>query len=144
MNTELIEFALKDFVLENGFNTLVKRMKTIISKSELERLLQPVVCNAQITDIDKVISIIKQKWTAFNIKDVKISTISQTVTFKIWTDHPVYVNEKYKSFIIFDGEWSETKTDEHTAERIIEEEYAESQSMPLTQFINNGIELEII
>lgn len=143
MNTEL-EKNLQEFVLENGLNKLLKRMLTVVDEYKVKKLLQPVICNAQITDMNKVISVIKQKWSAFNIKDVKISTISQTVTFKIWTNHPVYINEKYKGFIIFDGEWSETKTDEHTAERIIEEEYAEAQSMPLNLFINNGIELEII
>lgn len=143
MNTKL-EKNLQEFVLENGFNKLLKRMLIIVDKYKIKELLQPVVCNAQITDIDKVISVIKQKWTAFNIKDVEINTTSQTVTFKIWTEHPVYINERYKNFIIFDGEWSETKTYNHTVERTIEERYAESQAMPLTQFIDNGIELEII
>lgn len=135
--------TLKDIVYNQGLNTLLSRMEAVIDTNTLTRLCSPVIMSATIVDMDAVIAKIQEKWTIFNIKNVKINLKRQTVDFKIWGG-PYWINKANSSYIIFDGAWSETETEEFNYQRTTEEQYAELNSLPLTSFVTNGIELKTI
>lgn len=75
---------IREQVCEKGINTLLKRMKALFTDYELSQLTKPMIISAEIIDMEKVISIIKQTYTCFEIKDVKINLKSQNVYFKIY------------------------------------------------------------
>lgn len=131
---------LKDQVNNYGLNTLLRRMEIILPSYTLEDLTNPVVVSAAIVDIDAVISKIKETWTIFNIKDVKVDLKSQRVCFRIYGK--CYIPEKYKSYVLMS--WSPVKTEECNYLEEIEEKYAQEKTLPLTEFINNGIIMEIV
>lgn len=130
---------LKEQVCEQGINTLLKRMETLLDSSDLRKLIQPMIVSAEITDMEEVVNIIKSKYTCFDIKDVKINLSSQTVSFKIYGS--CYVPKEYRSYILLT--WSATQTEECDYLKTIEEEYAEKESMPLSMF-TKGIKIEIV
>ena len=131
---------LKDQVYNCGLNTLLRRMEILLPSYELKTLTNPVVVSATIVDMDAVISKIKETWTVFNIKDVKIDLKSQRVDFKVYGK--CYIPEKYKSYVLMS--WSPVKTEECNSLEEIEEKYAQEKALPLTAFINNGITMEIV
>lgn len=131
---------LKQLVYEKGLQTLLKRMEVVLSCRDLRALINNVIVSATIVDMDAVVRKIKEEWSVFGIKDVKINLTSQSVSFKIYGS--CYIPEKYRGFIIID--WSASQTEECNYLKEIKEEYAEEKAMPLTSFINNGIEVEII
>lgn len=130
--------TIKEQVCEKGINTLLKRMKALFSDYELSQLTKPLIVSAEIIDIEKVISIIKETYTCFEIKDVKINLKSQNVYFKIYGS--CYIPEKYKGHIVM--EWSPERTEECNYLKTIKEEYAEENVISLTKFIDNGIKVE--
>ena len=131
---------LKDQVYNCGFNTLLRRMEILLPSYELKALTNPVVVSATIVDMDAVISKIKETWTIFNIKDVKVDLKSQRVDFKVYGK--CYIPEKYKSYVLMS--WSPVKTEECNYLEEIDEKYAQEKTLPLTAFINNGITMEIV
>lgn len=131
---------LKDQVNECGLNALLRRMEIILPSYTLKDLTNPVIVSATIVDMDAVIRKIKETWTTFNIKDVKIDLTSQRVCFKIYGK--CYIPEKYKSYVLMS--WSPVKTEECNYLEEIEEQYAQEKTLPLTAFINNGITMEIV
>ena len=135
--------TLKDIVYNQGLNTLLQRMEALIDERTLKELCTSVIISAEIVDMDAVIAKIKEKWTIFNIIDVQVNFKSQTIDFKIWGG-PYWINKKYSSYIIFDGEWSESETEEFNYQRTTKEEDAEKESLPLTSFIGHGVEFKTI
>ena len=131
---------LKDQVYKCGLNTLLRRMEILLPSYELEALTNPVIVSATIVDMDAVISKIKETWTIFNIKDVKIDLKSQRVTFKVYGK--CYIPEKYRSYVLMT--WSTTQTEECNYLEEIDEKYAQEKTLPLTAFINSGITMEIV
>lgn len=131
---------LKDQVNNCGLNTLLRRMEIILPNYELKALTNPVIVSATIVDMDAVIHKIKETWTTFNIKDVKVDLTSQRVCFKI--SGKCYIPEKYKSYVLMS--WSPVKTEECNYLEEIDEKYAQEKTLPLTEFINNGIMMEIV
>ena len=75
---------LKDQVYNCGLNTLLRRMEILLPSYELKALTNPVITAATIVDMDAVIHKIKETWTIFNIKDIKIDLKSQRVCFKVY------------------------------------------------------------
>ena len=131
---------LKDQVYEYGLSTFLRRMEILLPSYELKALTNPVVVSATIVDMDAVIRKIKETWTIFNIKDVKIDLKSQRVTFKVYGK--CYIAEKYKTYVLMD--WSATQTEECNYLEEIDEKYAQEKTLPLTAFINSGITMEIV
>lgn len=134
---------IKDLVYNQGLGVLLSRMEILQSKGSLEKLLRPIAVEAKIVDMDAVVSKIKEKWhTCFNIKDVEVDLQHQTVNFRYWGG-PYFVPKKYASYVIFGSEdWSPVKTEYCDYARTTKEEYAEKDSMPLSDFENNGIEIK--
>ena len=130
---------LKEQVCEQGLNALLKRMTTLLSSSELRKLMQPVIVSAEITNTDEVINTIKSKYTCFNIKDVKLDLSKQIVLFKIYGS--CFIPERFRSYVVMT--WSATQTEECNYVKTIEEKYAEEKSMPLSMF-TKGIKIEIV
>lgn len=131
---------LKDQVNNCGLNVLLRRMEILLPSYELKALTNPVIVSATIVDMDAVIRKIKETWTVFNIKDVKVDLTSQRVCFRIYGK--CYIPEKYKSYVLM--KWSATKTEECNYLEEIDERYAQEKTLPLTAFINNGITMEIV
>lgn len=131
---------IKEQICANGIDTLLTRMKVLFSDYELSQLTKPMIISAEIIDMEKVISIIKQTYTCFEIKDVKINLKSQNVCFKIYGS--CYVPEKYRNYIVM--EWSLEQTEEYNYLKTIKEEYAEENVISLTKFIDNGIKVEFV
>lgn len=131
---------LKDQVNNCGLNTLLRRMEIILPNYELKALTNPVIVSATIVDMDAVIRKIKETWTIFNIKDVKVDLRSQRVCFKV--SGKCYIPEKYKAYVLMS--WSPVKTEECNYLEKIDEKYAQEKALPLTEFINNGIMIEIV
>lgn len=132
--------TLKQLVYEKGLQTLLKRMEVVLSYRDLRTLTSNVIVSATIVDMDAVVRKIKEEWSVFEIKDVRVNLVSQSVSFKIYGS--CYIPEKYRGFIIID--WSATQTEECNYLKEIKEEYAEENALPLANFVNNGIEVEII
>lgn len=130
--------TLKQLVYEKGLQTLLKRMEVVLSCRDLRTLTSNVVVSATIVDMDAVVRKIKEEWSVFEIKDVRV--VSQSVFFKIYGS--CYIPEKYRRYIVMD--WSATQTEECNYLKEIKEEYAEEKALPLANFVNNGIEVEII
>lgn len=130
---------LKEQVCEQGINTLLKRMETLLDSSDLRKLIQPMIVSAEITDMEEVVNTIKSKYTCFDIKDVKLNLSSQTVSFRIYGS--CYVPKEYISYVFLT--WSATQTEECNYLKTIEEKYAEEESMPLSMF-TKGIKIEIV
>lgn len=130
---------LKEQVCEQGINTLLKRMETLLDSSDLRKLIQTMIVSAEITDMEEVVNTIKSKYTCFDIKDVKLNLSSQTVSFKIYGS--CYVPKEYRDYILLT--WSATQTEECDYLKTIEEKYAEKESMPLSMF-TKGIKIEIV
>ena len=130
---------LKEQVCEQGINTLLKRMETLLDSSDLRKLIQPMIVSAEITDMEEVVNTIKSKYTCFDIKDVKLNLSSQTVSFKVYGS--CYVPKKYRGLVLLT--WSATQTEECNYLKTIEEKYAEKESMPLSMF-TKGIKVEIV
>lgn len=131
---------LKEQVYEHGLNTLLRRMEVILPSYELKALTNPVVVSATIVDMDAVIRKIKETWTIFNIKDVRVDLKSQKVNFKVYGK--CYIPEKYRTFVLM--VWSETQTEECNYLKEVDEKYAQENTLPLTKFINNGIAIEMV
>lgn len=104
--------TLKQLVYEKGLQTLLKRMEVVLSCRDLRTLTSNVIVSATIVDMDAVVRKIKEEWSVFEIKDVRVNLVSQTEKYN-------YLNE-------------------------VKEEYAEEKALPLANFVNNGIEVEII
>lgn len=119
---------LKQLVYEKGLQTLLKRME---GYRDLRTLTNNVIVSATIVDMDAVVRKIKEEWS-----DVRVNLVSQSVSFKIYGN--CYIPEKYRGYIVMD--WSATQTEKYLQE--VKEEYAEA--LPLANFVNNGIEIEII
>lgn len=132
--------TLKQLVYEKGLQTLLKRMEVVLSCRDLRTLTSNVIVSATIVDMDAVVRKIKEKWSVFEIKDVRVNLVSQSVSFKIYGN--CYIPEKYRGYIVMD--WSATQTEECNYLKEIKEEYAEEKALPLANFVNNGIEVEII
>jgi hypothetical protein len=132
---------LQEIVLEKGFNTLLKRMETILDSATLKRISEEVVVSAEITDLEKVKNTISQIWPGLNIKDIRIDIRSQSVKFRLWGE--CWVPKKYSSFILFKDNYSLEKTEECDYHHVIKEEYADQYSLPLNLF-NEGIKMEIV
>lgn len=132
--------TLKQLVYEKGLQTLLKRMEVVLNCRDLRTLTNNVIVSATIVDMDAVVRKIKEKWSVFEIKDVKIDLASQNVSFKVYGS--CYIPEKYKGFIIM--KWSAVQTEECNYLRETKEEHAEENVLPLANFVNNGIEIEIM
>lgn len=132
--------TLKQLVYEKGLQTLLKRMEVVLSCRDLRTLTSNVIVSATIVDMDTVVRKIKEEWSVFGIKDVRVNLVSQSVSFKIYGS--CYIPEKYRGYIVMD--WSATQTEEYNYLNEIKEEYAEEKALPLANFVNNGIEVEII
>lgn len=132
--------TLKQLVYEKGLQTLLKRMEVVLSCRDLRTLTSNVIVSATIVDMDTVVRKIKEEWSVFEIKDVRVNLVSQSVSFKIYGS--CYIPEKYRGYIVMD--WSATQTEEYNYLNEIKEEYAEEKALPLANFVNNGIEVEII
>lgn len=132
--------TLKQLVYEKGLQTLLKRMEVVLSCRDLRTLTSNVIVSATIVDMDAVVRKIKEEWSVFEIKDVRVNLVSQSVSFKIYGS--CYIPEKYRGYIVMD--WSATQTEEYNYLNEIKEEYAEEKALPLANFVNNGIEVEII
>ena len=135
--------TIKDIVYNQGLNILLQRMGAVLDNNTLQKLCNPVIVSADITDMGAVIAKIKEKWTVFNIKDVKVNLKHQTIYFKIWGG-PYWINRKHSSYIVLDGAWSEVETEEYNYQKTIEEVYAEQNCLPLSLFIEHGIEFKTI
>lgn len=132
--------TLKQLVYEKGLQTLLKRMEVVLSCRDLRTLTSNIIVSATIVDMDTVVRKIKEEWSVFEIKDVRVNLVSQSVFFKIYGS--CYIPEKYRGYIVMD--WSATQTEECNYLKEIKEEYAEEKALPLANFVNNGIEVEII
>lgn len=132
---------LKEQVYNHGLNTLLKRMEAVLSEYQLQKLVKPVVISAEITDMEEVIKTIKSIYTCFDIKDIRLSVIDQSVFFKVYGS--CYIPEKYRAYRLFRDSWSAEKTDECNYLRTIKEEYAEDMTLPITAF-TKGIKVEIV
>lgn len=132
---------IKEQVLNQGLNTLLKRLETLFSEYQLRLLTEPTVVSVEIVNMEKVIDTIKSVYTCFNIKDVKPDLKSQTMSFKIYGS--CYIPEKYRGYRILNDAWSATQTDEYSYLKTVKEEYAEEFSMPLSDF-KEGLRIEII
>lgn len=132
---------LQEIVLEKGFNTLLKRMETILDSAALKKLSDEVIVSAEITDLEKVKNTISRVWPGLNISDVKIEIKTQTVGFRLWGE--CWIPEKYANFILFSTAYSLEKTEECDYHRVIKEENADKYHLPLNLF-NEGIEMEIV
>lgn len=132
--------TLKQLVYEKGLQTLLKRMEVVLSCRDLRTLTSNVIVSATIVDMDTVVRKIKEEWSVFEIKDVRVNLVSQSVSFKIYGS--CYIPEKYRGYIVMD--WSATQTEKCNYLNEIKEEYAEEKALPLANFVNNGIEVEII
>lgn len=132
--------TLKQLVYEKGLQTLLKRMEVVLSCRDLRTLTSNVIASVTIVDMDAVVRKIKEEWSVFGIKDVRVNLVSQSVSFKIYGS--CYIPEKYRGYIVMD--WSATQTEEYNYLNEIKEEYAEEKALPLADFVNNGIEVEII
>lgn len=132
--------TLKQLVYEKGLQTLLKRMEVVLSCRDLRTLTSNVIVSATIVDMDAVVRKIKEEWSVFEIKDVRVNLVSQSVSFKIYGS--CYIPEKYRGYIVMD--WSATQTEEYNYLKEIKEEYAQEKALPLANFVNNGIEVEII
>lgn len=132
--------TLKQLVYEKGLQTLLKRMEVVLSCRDLRTLTSNVIVSATIVDMDAVVRKIKEEWSVFEIKDVRVNLVSQSVSFKIYGS--CYIPEKYRGYIVMD--WSATQTEECNYLKEIKEEYAQEKALPLANFVNNGIEVEII
>lgn len=132
--------TLKQLVYEKGLQTLLKRMEVVLSCRDLRTLTSNVIVSVTIVDMDTVVRKIKEEWSVFEIKDVRVNLVSQSVSFKIYGS--CYIPEKYRGYIVMD--WSETQTEKYNYLNEIKEEYAEEKALPLANFVNNGIEVEII
>lgn len=129
--------TLKQLVYEKGLQTLLKRMGVVLS---CRALTSNVIVSATIVDMDTVVRKIKEEWSVFEIKDVRVNLVSQSVSFKIYGS--CYIPEKYRGYIVMD--WSATHTEKYNYLNEIKEEYAEEKALPLANFVNNSIEVEII
>ena len=116
--------TLKQLVYEKGLQTLLKRMEVVLSCRDLRTLTSNVIVSVTIVDMDTVVRKIKEEWSVFEIKDVRVNLVSQSVSFKIYGS--CYIPEKYNYL------------------NEIKEEYAEEKALPLANFVNNSIEVEII
>lgn len=132
--------TLKQLVYEKGLQTLLKRMEVVLSCRDLRTLTSNVIVSATIVDMDTVVRKIKEEWSVFEIKDVRVNLVSQSVSFKIYGS--CYIPEKYRGYIVMD--WSTTQTEKYNYLNEIKEEYTEEKALPLANFVNNGIEVEII
>lgn len=132
--------TLKQLVYEKGLQTLLKRMEVVLSCRDLRTLTSNVIVSVTIVDMDAVVRKIKEEWSVFGIKDVRVNLVSQSVSFKIYGS--CYIPEKYRGYIVMD--WSVTQTEKYNYLNEIKEEYAEEKALPLANFVNNGIEVEII
>lgn len=132
--------TLKQLVYEKGLQTLLKRMEVVLNCRDLRTLTNNVIVSATIVDMDAVVRKIKEKWSVFEIKDIKVDLASQNVSFKVYGSY--YIPEKYKGFIIM--KWSAVQTEECNYLRETKEEHAEENVLPLVNFVNNGIEIEIM
>lgn len=132
--------TLKQLVYEKGLQTLLKRMEVVLSCRDLRTLTSNVIVSATIVDMDAVVRKIKEEWSVFEIKDVRVNLVSQSVSFKIYGS--CYIPEKYRGYIVMD--WSTTQTEKYNYLNEVKEEYAEEKALPLANFVNNGIEVEII
>lgn len=130
--------TLKQLVYEKGLQTLLKRMEVVLSCRDLRTLTSNVIVSATIVDMDTVVRKIKED--VFEIKDVRVNLVSQSVSFKIYGS--CYIPEKYRGYIVMD--WSATQTEKYNYLNEIKEEYAEEKALPLANFVNNGIKVEII
>lgn len=130
---------LKEQVCEQGINTLLKKIETLLDLSDIRKLIQPMIVSAEITDMEEVVNTIKSKYTCFDIKDVKLNLSSQTVSFEVYGS--CYVPKEYRSLVLLT--WSATQTEECDYLKTIKEEYAEKESMPLSMF-TKGIKIEIV
>lgn len=138
-NMETIN-VIKEQVCEKGLNTLLKRMQVIFTEYDLKQLTKPMIVSAEIVDLEKVISKIKQTYTCFDIKDVKIDLKGQNVKFKIYGS--CFIPEKYRGYIIM--EWSPVQTEACNYCKTIKEEYAEENVLPISNFVESGIKVEIL
>lgn len=127
--------TLKQLVYEKGLQTLLKRMEVVLSCRDFT---SNVIVSVTIVDMDAVVRKIKEEWSVFGIKDVRVNLVSQSVSFKIYGS--CYIPEKYRGYIVMD--WSATQTEKYNYLNEIKEEYAEEKA--LANFVNNGIEVEII
>lgn len=132
--------TLKQLVYEKGLQTLLKRMEVVLSCRDLRTLTSNVIVSVTIVDMDTVVRKIKEEWSVFGIKDVRVNLVSQSVSFKIYGS--CYIPEKYRGYIVMD--WSATQMEKYNYLNEIKEEYAEEKALPLANFVNNGIEVEII
>lgn len=132
--------TLKQLVYEKGLQTLLKRMEVVLNHKDLTNLANNVVISATIIDMEAVIRKIKETWSIFGVKDIKINIASQNVSFRVYGS--CFIPKRYRGFIVM--KWSSVQTEECDYFNEIKEEDAEEKSMPLTSFINNGIEMEMI
>lgn len=132
--------TLKQLVYEKGLQTLLKRMEVVLSCRDLRTLTSNVIVSATIVDMDAVVRKIKEEWSVFEIKDVRVNLVSQSVSFKIYGS--CYIPEKYRGYIVMD--WSATQTEKYNYLNEVKEEYAEEKALPLANFVNNSIEVEVI
>ena len=86
--------TLKQLVYEKGLQTLLKRMEVVLSCRDLRTLTS-----------NAVVRKIKEEWSVFEIKDVRVNLVSQSVSFKIYGS--CYIPEKYRGYIVMD--WSATQ-----------------------------------
>lgn len=115
--------TLKQLVYEKGLQTLLKRMEVVLSCRDLRTLTSNVI----VVDMDAVVCKIKEEWSVFGIKDVRVNLVSQSVSFKIYGS--CYIPEKYRGYIVMD--WSVTQTEKYNYLNEIKEEYAEEKALPL-------------
>ena len=126
---------------ENSFlSCLIYFVEHNLNGAKRVKKLNPVIVSATIVDMGAVIRKIKETWTIFTIKEVKIDLKSQRVCFKVYGK--CYIPEKYRSYVLMT--WSATQTEECNYFNEIDEKYAQEKELPLTAFINNGIMMEIV
>lgn len=63
--------TLKQLVYEKGLQTLLKRMEVVLSCRDLRTLTSNVIVSATI-----VVRKIKEEWSVFEIKDVRVNLVS--------------------------------------------------------------------
>ena len=125
---------------EQDINTLLKRIETILDPLKLKALANPVIVSTTIVDMNAVVRKIKETWTIFNIKDVRVNLKSQKVYFRVYGK--CYIPKECSAYVIM--KWSETQTEECNYLKEIKEKYAEENSLPIFDFINHGIKVEIV
>lgn len=134
---------LKELVYKSGLETLLKRMETIFPSFEIERLLKPTIISAKILNEERVINKIKEKYSCFEIKNLSIDIRNQFLRFQIYG--ACYVQQELQYCIDPNKEsWSETKTEKYSFCKIVEEESPYNTYLPLADFVNSGIETEVI